>query len=253
MKRTERSALGAALLGALLVSAGAAAADVETREPRPAPLRVLFLGNSLTAGYRLPELVRAMAASSGVAMEVAMRAPGGVSLDDHWADRESRAAVGERRWDFVVLQQGPSSQPDSRQALRASAKRWAREIRAAGARPALYMVWPYRGQAQGFELVARSYREAAERAEALLLPAGEAWSAALAADPGLALWVEDGLHPTPAGAWLAAAVIAHGLAGVDPARLPARLELDGALFAEIPEPLAAALRAAASAAIRKEK
>lgn len=253
MKRTERSALGAALLGALLVSAGAAAADVETREPRPAPLRVLFLGNSLTAGYRLPDLVRAMAAASGVAMEVEMRAPGGVSLDDHWSDRESRAAVEAGGWDFVVLQQGPSSQPDSRQALRAAAKRWAKAIREAGAAPALYMVWPYRGQAQGFELVARSYREAAERAEARLLPAGEAWSAALAAEPGLALWLEDGLHPTPAGAWLAAAVIAHGLAGVDPQAIPARLELDGALFAELPEELAAELRAAVAAAVTKRE
>jgi lysophospholipase L1-like esterase len=243
-----RRALGAALAAALATSAVAGGESTPAEKP---PLRVLFLGNSLTAGYRLPDLVRAMAASSGVAMEVAMRAPGGVSLDDHWADRESRAAVDAGGWDFVVLQQGPSSRPDSRQALRAAAKRWAKQIRAAGAAPALYMVWPYRGQAQGFELVARSYRAAAEHAEARLLPAGEAWSAALAADPGLELWVEDGLHPTPVGAWLAAAVIAHGLAGVDPAALPARLELDGAPFAEIPEALAAKLRAAAAAAVTK--
>jgi hypothetical protein len=241
----------ALLVVALGVGAGAAGAGESAREPRPEPLRVLFLGNSLTAGQRLPELVRAMAASSGVAMEVAVRAPGGVSLDDHWADRGSHAAVEEGRWDFVVLQQGPSSRPDSRQALGAAAKRWAKAIRAAGARPAVYMVWPYRGQTRGFELVARSYREAAERSGALLLPAGEAWAAALAADPELALWLDDGLHPTPAGAWLAAAVISHGLAGVDPASIPARLERDGVRLAEIPEELVAKLRAAAAVSKRE--
>lgn len=228
----------------------ALAAAPAPAEPRAQ--RVLLLGNSLTASHRLPDLVRAMAAASGVAMEVAMRAPGGVSLDDHWVDRESRAAVEQGGWDFVVLQQGPSSRPDSRQALRASTKRWAKAIRAAGAAPAVYMVWPYRDQANGFELVARSYREAAERSEALLLPAGEAWAAALAADPALALWVEDGLHPSPAGSWLAAAVIAHGLAGVDPSTIPARLELDGVLFAELPEELAQKLRAAAAAVTKRE-
>jgi hypothetical protein len=219
----------------------------------PRPLRVLFLGNSLTASHRLPDLVRAMAAAAGVEMKVATRAPGGVSLDDHWADRESRVAVEEGDWDFVVLQQGPSSRPDSRQALGAAAKRWAKAIRAAGAGPAVYMVWPYRGQARGFELVGRSYREAAERSGALLLPAGEAWAAALAADPELALWLDDGLHPTPVGAWLAAAVIAHGLAGVDPASIPARLELDRARLAEIPEELAVKLRAAVAAALTKRE
>jgi len=249
----RRGAVGAALAGALVVGAGVAGAGEAAREPRPEPLRVLFLGNSLTAGHRLPDLVRAMAAAAGVGMEVSVRAPGGVSLDDHWADRGSRAALEEGRWDYVVLQQGPSSRPDSRQALRGAAKRWAKAIRAAGARPALYMVWPYRGQAKGFELVARSYREAAQSAGALLLPAGEAWAAALAADPALALWRDDGLHPTPAGSWLAAAVISHGLAGVEPAAIPARLELDGAPLAEISEELAAELRAAVVAAVTKRE
>ncbi|GMU66267.1 MAG: hypothetical protein AMXMBFR36_25410 [Acidobacteriota bacterium] len=249
----RRAARAVALAATLLSGAGSGAVAEEPAPAAPRQLRILFLGNSLTAAYRLPDLVRAMAASAGVELEVSMRAPGGVSLADHWNDRESRAAVEAGGWDFVVLQQGPSSLPESRQELRASARRWAAAIREAGAKPALYMVWPYRGQARGFELVARSYREAAERTEALLLPAGEAWSAALADDPDLQFWVEDGLHPTPAGSWLAAAVLAHGLAGVDPLRIPARLELDGAPFAEIPEALASELRAAAASVVEKKE
>jgi hypothetical protein len=249
VKRRRAAAIG---LAAAIAFAGFAHGEPPApAEPRP--LRVLFLGNSLTASHRLPDLVVAMAAASGVAMEGTTRAPGGVSLDDHWGDRESRAAVERGGWDFVVLQQGPSSRPDSRQALRAAAKRWAKRIRATGARPAVYMVWPYRGQARGFELVARSYREAAEGSQALLLPAGEAWAAALAADPQLALWLDDGLHPTAAGSWLAAAVIAHGLAGIDPAAIPARLELDGTLLSQIPEPLARRLRSAAASAVARRE
>jgi hypothetical protein len=252
---------GAALAGLLVLSGSLLAqADSPARgfqvghgpdEGRSsgAVLRVLFVGNSLTAAHDLPELVRTMAAGAGVTMEVAARAPGGFSLADHWGDRSLRKLLAEGRFDFLVLQQGPSSQPESRRELLASAVRWAKEARRRGARPALYMVWPFRDQPRGFTLVSTSYREAAKGADALVLPAGEAWREALAADPRLHLYQEDGLHPTPAGSYLAALVVAHGLAGVDPESVPARLELPSGRRLELGADLAAALRRAARRAL----
>ena len=123
-------------------------------------------------------------------------------------DRDGLAVVMH----FVVLQQGPSTRLDSRQNLVTYARLWADEARRHGARPALYMVWPFRNQPDGFELCARSYRDAAEASHSLILPAGEAWSAAILHEPDAPpLYQSDGLHQTPAGSYLAALIIARGL------------------------------------------
>ena len=177
--------------------------------PARTAIALLFVGNSLTATNDLPARLEEVARASGLAVETAAVALSGASLDDHWRDGRALRAIRSRRWDVVVLQQGPSTRPESRAELIASTRRFAAEIRASGARPALLMVWPLPGQT--FEAVAASYRAAAEAEGTLLFPAGEAWRRALARDPGLRLFGPDGFHPSAAGTWLAAATIVCSL------------------------------------------
>jgi hypothetical protein len=198
-------------LGCLLTVAGPLAA---------APLRVLFLGNSLTAGNDVPALVQAMAQLQGVDVQYAAMHPGGYAIEDHWRDGH-QALLQSGNYDVLVLQQGPSTLPESQAHLRQWAITWAAEARRHGTRPALYMIWPVRTQANGFALVSQSYRNAALAADAVVFPAGEAWQAVLSANPSAQLYSSDDLHALPAGSFLAAMVIARGLVGLDPARVPA--------------------------------
>jgi hypothetical protein len=103
---------------------------------------------------------------------------GDYSLEDHWNRGDALRAIASARWDFVVLQQGPSSLPESRALLVDYATRFAREIRRAGARPALYMVWPPLSREDAWDDVTASYTAAAAAVDGLLLPAGEALRAA---------------------------------------------------------------------------
>ena len=48
------------------------------------PLRVLFVGNSLTHTNDLPAVVATLARSRGTEIEYETIAPGGFSLEDHW-------------------------------------------------------------------------------------------------------------------------------------------------------------------------
>lgn len=207
-----RSKLRRALaLGCLLAVAGPLAA---------APLRVLFLGNSLTAGNDVPGLVQAMARLQGVDLQQVAVHPGGYAIEDHWRDgRQALLASGD--FDVLILQQGPSTLPESQTHLRQWTITWADEARHYGTRPALYMVWPVRTQTNGFALVSDSYRHAALAADAVVFPVGETWQAALHADPSVQLYSSDNLHALPAGSFLAAMVIARGLVSLDPARVPA--------------------------------
>jgi hypothetical protein len=185
-----------------------------------APLRVLFLGNSLTDGNNVPALVQAMAQLQGVELEYTASSPGGYAIEDHWRDGR-QALLASGNYDVLVLQQGPSTLPESQAHLRQWTITWATEARRHGTRPALYMIWPVRTQTNGFALVSESYRNAALAADAVVFPAGEAWQAALRANPAVQLYSSDDLHALPAGSFLAAMVIARGLVSLDPARVPA--------------------------------
>lgn len=229
----------------IALSIGALGARQAQHQPlAPKTLRVLFLGNSLTAANDLPAMVQAMAATAGVKLTCKAISPGGFNLEDHWRDNQSLPALDRGSWDYVVLQQGPSSLPDSQVDLKKWAEIWAKRIRERKAKPALYMVWPFQGQKDGFKLVSQSYRNAAKTASADIFPAGEAWDRFIAANPNIPLYQPDRLHPTQAGSYLAALVITRGLTGFDPTRAPAKLTVANRVFVEIPEGVAAKLRAA---------
>jgi hypothetical protein len=206
------------------------------------------VGNSLTSGNDLPGLVQALAAAGGKRLEYLGLLAADHSHDDHWPAGQPLEVLHRERWDYLVLQQGPSTLPESRRQLAAAAQRYSEAARQAGITPALYGVWPYRTQKDGFDLACSSYREAAEAAGAVLLPAGEAWRAALASDPSIELYLPDGLHPTLDGSYLAALVITERLVSVKPQGLPARLRLASGVTVELPERQAGLLQAIAAEA-----
>jgi hypothetical protein len=215
-------------------------------------LRLLFVGNSLTAGNDLPGLVEAMASTGGIKVRTQAVVFGNFSLEDHWNNGQARKVLASARWDYLVLQQGPSSRPESQANLRTWAKKWADEARQHGATPALYMVWPFQGQKEGFELVSQSYRAAATASQARILPAGEAWQEALRLRTPAPLYQEDRLHPTVAGTYLAALVITHELTGVKPRSIPARLKLTRGVEVALPQAQVDKLQQAAQKVHKEE-
>lgn len=231
----------AAIAAMLVIACGG---DDPAGPPPGAATRVLFIGNSLTYGNDLPAMVRAVAESAGTPMATEMVAMGGVSLEDHWTFGSARSAVAAGRWDVVVLQQGPSGLPSSRAHLREWTLRWAEAIRAAGAQPALYMPWPDAGRMSAYDSVARSYREAASAAGAMLVPGSEAWQAAWRRDPELALYGPDGFHPTPLGTYVVAVAAWARLSGRAAAGAPSGITPDGAPALVLTPPQAAAVREA---------
>ncbi|HET8652245.1 MAG TPA: hypothetical protein VFM13_06705 [Gaiellaceae bacterium] len=185
---------------AVLVLGGGAAAGP------PRELRVLFIGNSLTATNDLPAVVAGIASRAGRRLEYRTIAPGGYALEDHWNSGEARAALAGGRWDAIVMQQGPSALPESQTSLRAWAIRWADEARARGVRPALLTVWPESYRRSALRDVIGSYRRAAAAARAELLPGGDAWRVAWSCEP-VALYGPDGFHPSALGTYTAALAV----------------------------------------------
>lgn len=245
-----RSPGASVLLVALAFLTGCAApASGAQQQDSPSALRVLFIGNSLTGTNDLPGMVKALIDSAAAGpVSVATIAYPNYGLEDHWSTGLARQAIREGGWDFVVLQQGPSA-TEGRPSLLEYSERLAGEIRAHGAEPALYMIWPAKARSFDFDGVNESYRMAAERVDGLLLPVGDAWRIAWARDSSLPLYGPDGFHPSPMGSYLGALVMFGGLTGRSPVGLPSAVTTRlGEVYVD--PATAVILQAAAAEAIR---
>ena len=205
------------LTPALLAALFACGSTSPSVLPPDDDLSILFIGNSLTYTNDLPGMVqRLTAAASGVTPTVESVAFGDYSLEDHWNQGDALKAIAARRWDLVVLQQGPSALPESRMLLVEYVKKFAAEIRKGGGRPGhLHGVAGIVARA-GVGDVTASYAAAAQSVDGLLLPAGEAFRSAARIDPDLELFSGDGFHPTSTGTYLAALVIYARATGRSP-------------------------------------
>jgi hypothetical protein len=232
-----------------VVVACAAAPSQSSQEPASVH-RVLFIGNSLTSYNDLPGLVAALAAADGTVFESRAVTANNFSLEDHWNRGTARRTIEQGGWSAVVLQQGPSALPESQVLLREYTRRFDADIRRAGARTALYMVWPSRARAFDFQGVSESYAAAAREVNGMLLPVGDAWREAWRLDTGLALYGPDDFHPSPPGSYLAALVIYQGLSGRSPVGLPADLVVGPAGLTRVTiDPVVASLLQRAAAAM----
>ena len=239
------------LMFVVLVAASSACAQSSAPDDGGAQTRhILFVGNSLTYTNDLPGMVAAIAKQAGDDYTVASAAGPNLALIDHLNGATDAAArIARGGWDWVILQQGPTTVDLCRDSLILWTRMFDTLARAAGARPALLMTWPTAAEPQFFDAVRISFQEAARAVHGVFLPAGEAWRAALAADPAIGVYGADGFHPSVAGTYLTALVIYGRLSGRDLRGLPsAALGPQGAL----PVPAAAVRRMRESAQAANE-
>ena len=252
VSRTGRAVrlLAAVLAGLLLGLLGAAAlfqadpvsGDLELVRSDRTGLRVLFVGNSLTADNSMTRMVRRLGegdpgAPPIFAVQYARR---GSTLEDAVDDNRLTELLDGERWNHVVLQEHSqiSSRPRDREArMFPAAIALDRMARQSGGRTVLFMSWGYEDgdrdavpgdTHQAMQVrVSQGYLELASRLPAVLAPVGLAWEEALRRQPGLDLWNDDGRRPSRTGSYLTACVFYALLTNRDPtgSRFTAGLDL----------------------------
>jgi len=215
MSLVSTSALAACL-------AGTPVAPVVQHGGRP----VLFIGNSLTYTNDLPGIVQSLADSAGGdSLDVRIWSEPNFALIDHWAVGQAQLIIASRPWDFVVLQQGPTSVEINRDTLRLATKLFAPSITKAGAKAVLFSAWPTIDRRQDFARAIESARLAAGDVGGLMAPVAAAWLTILTDNPTIQLYDPDGLHPSVTGSYLSALVIYSTITGRSPVGLPASLRV----------------------------
>ena len=207
----------------------------------------MFIGNSYLYTQDIPGLVQALADSAGGDKLAVMSVTGAdMALIDHWNDGWVQAEIARHPFEWVVLQQGPSSVQVNRDTLRLATKLFADQMNSVGdATPALFSAWPSQSRPQDFPRAIESYRLAAEDVGGVFLPVASAWLAAWNRQPDLQLYA-DGLHPSPAGAYLAALVIYAKLLNKSPVGLPSTVRATGGYVVVIDPAVATMLQEVAA-------
>ncbi|HWY40995.1 MAG TPA: hypothetical protein VNX27_09395 [Chthoniobacterales bacterium] len=195
-----------------------------------AGISVLFIGNSLTQSNDLPGVFKRFAAESSLHADVDVSSitPGGAFLYDHWKHGQALAILREKHPKFLVLQ-GQSTEPVS--ALRNFsyyAGLFKTEGDRVGATTILFATWArpagdpyYKDPTSGgspTEMQSRLNSACASVAKsigAILAPVGVAWERARAVGPKVRL-LDGTQHPSPAGTYLAAAVLFRTMFNASP-------------------------------------
>lgn len=210
---------------AILLAGLAAKADAASS------VSILFVGNSLTQVNDLPAVFKRFAAESPSHFEVETVAvtPGGAFLYDHWKRGEALAALREERPNFLVLQ-GQSTEPlVAPKSFSQSAGLFKAEADRVNAKTIMFATWarpagdPYYkdatsgGSPEAMQAGLDSgYATVAKDIGAILAPVGVAFERAQQNSPKIRL-LDGTQHPSPAGTYLAAAVLFRVIFNADAA------------------------------------
>ncbi|MEM6766431.1 MAG: hypothetical protein AAF655_15965 [Bacteroidota bacterium] len=132
------------------------------------------------------------------------------SLEDHLRSGTLQGQLEANTYDFIVFQQGPSSQKSSGEHLLQYATEINRIVRDAHIKVVTYMVWPSKVYYQTFDNSIEYYLMANHAIKGILAPVGLIWKEV--EDDGIfSVYGEDQFHPSLKGSFLSAWVIYHSL------------------------------------------
>lgn len=168
---------------------------------------ILFVGNSLTYTNNLPSLIKTKAKYSGYNIETEMLALPNYAISDHWKKGEVQKLIKSKKYDIVIIQQGPSSQSKGKKILIDYGKKYNTICKENNTLLAFFMVWPSLEYYDTFDDVIKNYKIAAKTNDAILLPVGEVWKNYFDRSKKFDYLGSDNFHPSKKGTDIAAKVI----------------------------------------------
>lgn len=172
---------------------------------------ILFVGNSLTYSNNLPELVKKEALKKGHIVQTTMLAKPNYAIVDHWAEGKVQQLINSKKYDFVILQQGPSSQNEGKRMLVDGGKNYSLLCQKNNTTLSYFMVWPSKTYYATYDGVITNYTLAAQKNNAILCPVGKVWKDYFDKTEDYSYYSEDGFHPSLKGSEVAAQIIVKSL------------------------------------------
>ena len=187
--------------------------------------RILFVGNSFTYFFNLPQVVSAMALSQDTVLITRQSTVGGSNLEQHWKGEKgtkTRALLEEGDWDYVVFNNHSLSAIETPESFMTYGKKFADLVREKGAEPIFMMTWAYESNPLMQPKITEMYQKLAAETNSNYVPAGPIFAEARKWRPDLSLFFDD-KHPSSNGTYLLGLTFYKFFTGKSTADIPKRL------------------------------
>ncbi len=187
---------------------------------RVADYNILFIGNSFTFYNDMPTMVMDIGLSNDLDIRVEQISYGGYDLSDYIEDssddlQEVIDKLGEREWDYVILQEHSSKPYYDKEEFLSSVDTLSQIIKDNGAEVILFSTWSYRDGSsklsstgltytEFYNALTSAYEEAAELSNTSIAPVGTAFYNLTMEQPEINLLVSDDFHPRVEGSYVTA-------------------------------------------------
>ncbi len=166
--------------------------------------KILFVGNSFTYFYNLPQVVAAMGKTQDVALYTRQSTVGGSNLEQHWKGEKgtkTREMLEAQDWDYVVFNNHSRSAIDTPESFMEYGKKFVDEVRKRGAEPVFMMTWGYKSNPLMQPEITRMYQKLCTATKSDYVPCGPLFATARKWRPDLNLF-DDDKHPSSNGTYL---------------------------------------------------
>ena len=202
-------------------------AEETQTEPAPEPIRVLFVGNSYTYYWNLPQTVTKMAEFLGHRIYTEQSTVGGSNLEQHWKQEvgtQTLALIQKGGWDYVVFNNHSMSTIETSASFFEYGKKFVELVESQGGKTVFYMTWAREFNKLMLPTISGSYRQLAKDTGAYVVPVGELWMQSLSLHPEYRLHADDGSHPSPQGTYLTALAFTKFFTGESVQAVPNALQ-----------------------------
>jgi hypothetical protein len=178
-------------------------------------VKILFVGNSFTYYWNMPQLVKAMGETQGVSLEIHQSTVGGSNLKQHWNEEKgtlTRKLIEEGNWDYVVLGDHSLSTINANERFKEYGEKFSNLVRSKGAKPILYLTWAYESNPLMQPTITKAYLALAEELNVKVIPVGPIWMKCRELRPDLNLYLDD-KHPSSDASFLIALIVYKSLTG----------------------------------------
>ena len=199
--------------------------DSFSQEKKEEAIRVLFVGNSFTYFFNLPQVVSSMAQSQGVSIITRQSTVGGSTLEQHWKEERgtrTRRLLDSAKWDYVVLNNHSLITVNGPDEFMEYSKKFIDLIRSKGAEPIIMQTWGYKSNPLLIRPIREGYARLGKEADVDVVPCGDLFAEARQWRPDMELFQDD-KHPSSNGTYMLGLTFFKYFTGLSTVDIPHRL------------------------------
>ncbi len=191
--------------------------------------KILFVGNSHTYFNDMPQMVQELFTCTEEPVFITMLTHGGMTLDWHFHQEQTRFNILYGEYDYIVLQQ--AAHPfDGYQALSDGVSAIQGLSKGMSSQFVLYMTWAEKAHPENQPEMSEAYLRVSREQGTKLAPVGEIWQQFRKEFPQWELYFRDGAHASPLGSFLAACCIFRAISEKN---LPDTIQLSEGVLAKL--------------------